>query len=90
MSEEDDAWSLGRMADHPSLVECSSARVTIDGITHRAVGEFPGSFVGWRTLCGIRLVAFANSRFAVVGRVLEGFDPSVTDVDCLCCIPAGG
>ncbi len=86
MSEEDDAWALGWVVDYPKLKGCFAARVTIDGITHRVLDE--GS--GWRTLCrSHRLVNFRGG-LAIVGFPLRCFDFSPANVDCLCCIPAGG
>lgn len=95
MSVEDDAWAFGWMADHPNLEECASARVTIDGITHRAVLERPNSraWTGWRTLCGFHRLMIRDG-FVVVSPPpapsRQAFDFSTAIVDCLCCIPAGG
>jgi hypothetical protein len=87
VSEEDDAWAFGWMADHPQLEECSSARITIDRITHRALNEGPG----WRTLCGShRFAVFADRGVVIVGLPPRRHDFSSASVDCLCCLPAGG
>lgn len=86
MSDEDDAWALGRLMHDPDLQDCAAARVTIDRITHRALNE--GS--GWKTLCGShRLICFAGKTLVPTGtNKTYGF--STASVDCLCCIPAGG
>lgn len=84
----DEKWALSRLVDNPSLQECSSARVTIGKVTHRALREVPG-YPGWRTLCGLRLICFVGRTFVVSGS-RQGYGVSVADVDCLCCIPAGG
>ena len=93
MSEEDDAWAFGWMADHPSIEECSSARVSIEGITHRALNQGRGGgrvAEGWRTLCGShRLICFAGKTFVPSG-TNKAYGFSSASVDCLCCIPAGG
>lgn len=86
----DDAWALERLVEHPELEECASVRVTIDGITHRALNE---DAAGWRTLCrSHRLIVFAagGRAYAIVGPPSRTYDFSAADVDCLCCIPAGG
>jgi hypothetical protein len=84
----DDAWALGRLVEFPELEECTSVRVTIDGITHRALSE---DATGWRTLCrSHRLAVFGGRAYAIIGVPLHTYDFSAADVDCLCCIPAGG
>lgn len=87
MSQEDCVWVHGRMADHPQLVDCASARVTIDGITHRALNE---NSTGWRTLCGLHKLWIRDGQFTLAGIPGRRFDFSSASVDCLCCIPAGG
>lgn len=85
---EDDEWALSRLLAEPELEECTALRATIDAITHRVLCV---DQTGWRTLCGVhRLVVFANRACAVVGRSLEGFDPSTSDVDCMACVAFGG
>lgn len=96
MSTEDDAWALGRLTGHPSLEECTSARVTIDKVTHRVVLEWPNSraWTGWRTLCESHRLMICDGRLVVVspppGSPRQAYDFSAASVDCLCCIPAGG
>lgn len=80
----DFAWAAAWMADHPELEECSSARVVIDGITHRALNEG----AGWRTLCKSHVLMIRGGQFTNgMGR---WFDLSTASADCLCCLPAGG
>lgn len=84
----DDAWAHDRLTEFPELDECASVRVTIDGITHRALSE---NATGWRTLCrSHRLVVFGGRAYAIVDLPLHTYDFSASDVDCLCCLPAGG
>lgn len=86
VADDDFEWSAGRMASDTSLQECSSARVTIDGITHRVLNEG----AGWETLCGShRFICFAGKTL-VPSDTNRAYDFSTADVDCLCCIPAGG
>lgn len=90
MSKDDDAWAFDRLVSVPGLEECASARVTIDGITHRALNE---DSTGWRTLCrSHRLAVFAGgvSVWVSIDSPTRSCVWSSTDVDCLCCIPAGG
>lgn len=84
----DDEWAYARLIEH-ELEECASVRVTIDGITHRVLSE---DATGWRTLCrSHRLVIFTDGGWMFVGvRGLQGRGFSTSDVDCLCCLPAGG
>lgn len=90
MSEEDDdhAWAMGWMVDHPQLEECAAARVTIDGITHRTLNE--GSYPGWQTLCKSHVLAIRIGRFVDMDGTGRPYGFSLASVDCLCCIPAGG
>jgi len=84
----DDVWAHDRLAQFPELDECASVRVTIDGITHRALVE---DSAGWRTLCRSHsLIVFRGNAYTIVGRLQRIFDFSTSDVDCLCCLPAGG
>ncbi len=83
----DDEWAYARLIEH-ELEECASVRVTIDRITHRALNA---DSAGWHTLCrSHRLIVFAGRAFAVVGLPTRTYDFSASDVDCLCCLPAGG
>ncbi len=89
MKEEDDfAWTVVWMADHPQLEECASARVTIDRITHRALNE--GAYPGWQTLCKSHTLSIRNGRFMDADGSRRQYDFASASVDCLCCIPAGG
>lgn len=88
MSEEDVAWAFGWLADHPQLEECTSARVTIDRITHRVLND--GSYPGWRTLCGLHALLIQSHRFIDMDGTGRRYAFSSATVDCLCCIPAGG
>ncbi len=99
MSEEDDTWAHGRLTERPELEECASARVTIGGVTHRAVLQVPEPnpdrwLCGWRTLCVAHRVRSREGRFALASLDPElarvRFEFSAKSVDCLCCIPAGG
>lgn len=87
MSDEDDVWALGRLMHDPDLQDCAAARVTIDRITHRAVNE---DSTGWRTLCGSHKLCIRDGAFVLLKSPNAPFGFSVADVDCLCCIPAGG
>lgn len=95
VNQEDDAWAFDRFVDL-GLEECSSARVTIGRITHRAVLEQPNrrAWTGWRTLCESHRMMIRDGRFVVVSPPpavpREAYDFSSASVDCLCCIPAGG
>lgn len=84
----DDAWAHDRLTEFPELDECASARVTIDGITHRALSE---NAAGWRTLCRSHRLIVREFVYVVDGlRPQPSYDFSTSDVDCLCCLPAGG
>lgn len=86
----DDMWAHDRIVEFPKLEECSSVRVTIDGITHRALNE---DCTGWRTLCGSHRLLMPATRgyFGIAGQIpVRVYTFSASDVDCLCCLPAGG
>lgn len=82
---DDEVWAHDRLTEFPELDECASARVTIDGITHRALAE---NGTGWRTLCRSHRLVIWGQWFKTGGT--GRFDVSTSDVDCLCCLPAGG
>ena len=84
----DFAWAAAWMVDHPELEECSSSRVMIDGITHRALSD--GSYPGWQTLCGSHVLAIRGGQFVDTDGSGRRYGLSAASVDCLCCIPAGG
>ena len=88
--DEDAEWALAWLSenDNPQREECSAARVTIDGITHRVLNE--GAYPGWQTLCKSHTLSIRNGRFIDTDGSRRQYDFSSATVDCLCCLPAGG
>lgn len=92
MSAEDDDWALRRMVDDPAIIECSSGRLTLDGVTHRVLREVSetSDVRFWSTLCESHRFWLRDGRLTPEHEPYRRYDFSAACVDCMICLPAGG